>query len=128
MFYKVALRLTPIIGNRYFPKLITKNSPKIKLPIIQHQIIALKLDFKLLHEIKEHSRKLFIFAVLGLCRLIRFISLAALYGPLIITFPIWYYIEHDKINNDETPRLWWVKWMVWTIETSGPTFIKVFKY
>ncbi|KAJ3251718.1 hypothetical protein HK103_002173 [Boothiomyces macroporosus] len=27
--------------------------------------------------------------------------------------------------EDKVPRLWWVKWMVWVIETSGPTFTKL---
>ncbi|KAJ3326188.1 hypothetical protein HDV06_000064 [Boothiomyces sp. JEL0866] len=63
--------------------------------------------------------------ILGIGTVIRFTSLAMLYGPLIITFPAWFIIEYKAIMADQVPRLWWVKWMVWVIETSGPTFTKL---
>ncbi|KAH9272840.1 hypothetical protein BASA83_004728 [Batrachochytrium salamandrivorans] len=56
----------------------------------------------------------------------RLFWLAALYSPLIIGFPIWFTMERHHMGNTGTkPRMWWVDWLVWTIEMSGPTFTKL---
>eukprot|EP00842_Homolaphlyctis_polyrhiza_P006066 jgi/Hompol1/6460/HPOL_004991-RA len=85
----------------------------------------------------------------------RFIVLTALFAPLLIAFPIWYFLERKRIwdprllqpaestiveiDTDEhedgsmvlsddaqppIPNLWWIKWLAWTLELSGPSFIK----
>ncbi|XJO71519.1 hypothetical protein BDV3_001015 [Batrachochytrium dendrobatidis] len=58
--------------------------------------------------------------------ILRFFVLATLYGPLMLGFPIWFAMERECIDRiDATPRMWWINWLVWTIEISGPTFIKL---
>ncbi|KAL2914235.1 hypothetical protein HK105_206179 [Polyrhizophydium stewartii] len=60
--------------------------------------------------------------------IVRFLVLAGLFGPVIVGFPVWYMTERAIINSDDpdaVPRLWWVRWLVWALETSGPTFIKL---
>ncbi|KAI9096567.1 hypothetical protein DFS34DRAFT_146185 [Phlyctochytrium arcticum] len=56
---------------------------------------------------------------------LRFVNLAVLFGPVILTFPIWYLLELHALKRGERPRLWWVTFLVWSFETSGPTFTKL---
>jgi hypothetical protein len=49
---------------------------------------------------------------------VRTTYLATLFTPLIIAFPIYYFLSRE---ND----MWWVYWFVWSLEKSGPTFTKV---
>ncbi|KAI9094373.1 ABC1 family-domain-containing protein [Phlyctochytrium arcticum] len=55
----------------------------------------------------------------------RFVNLAVLFGPVILTFPVWYLLERHALKRGERPRLWWVSFLVWSFETSGPTFTKL---
>lgn len=44
--------------------------------------------------------------------------LAFVFTPLIIVFPFYYLTYNES-------RMWFVHWLVWTLEKSGPTFTKV---
>ncbi|KAI8824406.1 ABC1 family-domain-containing protein [Fimicolochytrium jonesii] len=55
----------------------------------------------------------------------RFLQLAVLFGPVILTFPIWYLTERKSFKLGTTPNLWWVEYLVWSFEISGPTFTKL---
>lgn len=55
----------------------------------------------------------------------RFLYLAVLYLPLTISFPFYYLYT---IWRPHKRSLWWIKWFVWTLEVSGPTFTKVLHY
>jgi aarF domain-containing kinase len=55
---------------------------------------------------------------------VRFVKLGVLFGPLIVSFPVWYIMEY-KLSKSPTIRYWWVNWLVWTLEHSGPTFTKL---
>ncbi|KAJ3293626.1 hypothetical protein HK104_004322 [Borealophlyctis nickersoniae] len=62
----------------------------------------------------------------GLRLAFRFLQLAAIFGPVIIAFPVWYLQSRDAFSKDETPQsLWWVRFMVKAFEISGPTFTKL---
>ena len=50
----------------------------------------------------------------------RVVFLTALYLPLVVLLPIYYMYAKRTPNYS----LWWVKWFVWTLEISGPTFTK----
>lgn len=54
----------------------------------------------------------------------RILHLGILTAPLVITFPFWYFIEFG-IRRQNVPDLWWINWMVWSIDQSGPTFTKL---
>ncbi|KAJ3150887.1 hypothetical protein HDU89_002884 [Geranomyces variabilis] len=56
---------------------------------------------------------------------IRFVELAFLFGPVILSFPIWYFTQRGAFQRDITPNLWWVEYLVWSFEISGPTFTKL---
>ncbi|KAI8922331.1 ABC1 family-domain-containing protein [Powellomyces hirtus] len=55
----------------------------------------------------------------------RFLQLAVLFGPVILAFPIWFLLERKSFKSNQTPRLWWVEYLVWSFEVSGPTFTKL---
>ncbi|KAJ3024287.1 hypothetical protein HKX48_003112 [Thoreauomyces humboldtii] len=55
----------------------------------------------------------------------RFLQLAVLFGPVILTFPVWFLMERGAFSRNETPNLWWVQYLVWSFEISGPTFTKL---
>ena len=69
----------------------------------------------------------------------RFLYLSLLFVPLIVTYPVWHLMEASKLelwapastystvsSNPSIPlRKWWLHWLVWALEASGPTFIKV---
>lgn len=72
---------------------------------------------------------------------LRFIQLALLFGPVLITFPIvlvgpkvalgmnrLYGIIEDDVSpssKDRVGAIWWFKYLTWTMEMAGPSFIKV---
>ncbi|KAJ3160118.1 hypothetical protein HDU86_000954 [Geranomyces michiganensis] len=56
---------------------------------------------------------------------IRFVQLALLFGPVILSFPVWYFTQRGAFQRDVTPNLWWVEYLVWSFEISGPTFTKL---
>ena len=60
----------------------------------------------------------------------RFMMLSVLFLPVAITFPFWYFISLKKLDSQKSEEksqlpLWWLHYLVWTLEQSGPTFIKV---
>jgi len=61
----------------------------------------------------------------------RSVWLFALVAPLVLCFPIWYYTTGWKISTYPVPgtsvpeNWWWLWYLVWTVESAGPTFIKV---
>jgi hypothetical protein len=52
----------------------------------------------------------------------RCIKLAVLWSPALALFPIWYlHLSWSGSNRSK----WWTRILVWTIEKSGPCFLKV---
>lgn len=49
--------------------------------------------------------------------LFRIVSLTLFFTPLLVIFPIAYFWSSFE-------ELWW-RWMMWTLQRSGPTFIKL---
>lgn len=72
---------------------------------------------------------------------LRFLHLALLFGPVLITFPAVLVgpkvlsnmnrfdniIEDDNTSSsrDRIGAIWWFKYLTWTMEMAGPSFIKV---
>lgn len=71
---------------------------------------------------------------------LRFVQLAALFGPVILTLPVVlvgpkvvYGIDRDdgiikddnSTSNDRAGAVWWYKYLTWTMEMAGPSFIKL---
>ncbi|VDO49269.1 unnamed protein product [Onchocerca flexuosa] len=68
----------------------------------------------LFHEIEQHSENTF-FPIRRI--LFRTVSLSLFFTPLLITSPIAYFWSGFE-------ELWW-RWMLWMVQRSGPTFIKL---
>lgn len=61
-----------------------------------------------------------------ICTGVRFIQLAAIFVPVIITVPaIWIGKRHQDRDNERTGALWWYGFLVQAMEWAGPAFIKV---
>jgi aarF domain-containing kinase len=61
-----------------------------------------------------------------LCTGIRFIQLAAIFVPVIITVPVmWVGRRQPDHDNERSGTLWWYKFLVQAMEWAGPAFIKV---
>jgi aarF domain-containing kinase len=56
----------------------------------------------------------------------RFVTLVAIFAPVILTVPLIYVGERVSSKSDErTGTLWWYGFLVASLERAGPTFIKV---
>lgn len=57
---------------------------------------------------------------------IRFLHLAVIFLPLILTVPvIWIGRRNVERNNERLGTLWWIDFLVRSMERAGPAFIKV---
>lgn len=56
----------------------------------------------------------------------RFVHLAVIFIPVIVTFPaIWIGRRIGDRNNTRSGTLWWYRFLVKAMERAGPAFIKV---
>jgi aarF domain-containing kinase len=56
----------------------------------------------------------------------RFLHLAAIFVPVVITVPvIWLGRKAEGPNNARSGTLWWYRFLVKAMERAGPAFIKV---
>ncbi|KAI9104833.1 ABC1 family-domain-containing protein [Phlyctochytrium arcticum] len=72
----------------------------------------------------------------------RVLVLSVFFTPVFLSFPLWFYMNRDRIRNalkpgvvtstdkwgkspDDGIRLWWVELCAWALERSGPLFIKL---
>ena len=61
-----------------------------------------------------------------ICTGVRFLQLAAIFVPVIITVPaIWAGQRQPERDNERTGALWWYGFLVKSMEWAGPAFIKV---
>ena len=87
-----------------------------------------------LHEIYVFAKQLFKF----IKRFMHFVHasviiiyrcaiLTAIFVPLSVAFPIWYISQgvYNVANDDAPSSLWWIYWLAWSLEISGPAFTKV---
>lgn len=57
---------------------------------------------------------------------IRFLHLAVIFLPVILTVPvIWVGRRNLERNNERSGTLWWIDFLVRSMERAGPAFIKV---
>jgi aarF domain-containing kinase len=57
---------------------------------------------------------------------IRFLHLAVIFLPVILTVPvIWIGRRNIERNNERSGTLWWIDFLVRSMERAGPAFIKV---
>lgn len=55
----------------------------------------------------------------------RVITIVAFLTPVLLTYPIWWYMNRSRLQNNEEVKVWWVWYLVWTLERLGPLFIKL---
>ncbi len=55
----------------------------------------------------------------------RFVYLSILYLPLISACSLHFAYHHFILKNYSQPSRFLLRWIVWSLEISGPTFIKV---
>lgn len=61
-----------------------------------------------------------------ICTGVRFLHLAAIFIPVIITVPvIWFGRRQPDRGNETSGTLWWYGFLVKAMEWAGPAFIKV---
>lgn len=61
-----------------------------------------------------------------LCTGFRFCQLFVIFVPVILSVPvIWIGRRHPDQDNERSGTLWWYNFLVWSMETSGPAFIKL---
>jgi aarF domain-containing kinase len=61
-----------------------------------------------------------------ICTGVRFLQLAAIFVPVILTVPVmWLGKRQPGRDNERTGALWWYGFLVQAMEWSGPAFIKV---
>lgn len=64
-----------------------------------------------------------------ICTGIRFLQLAAIFVPVIVTVPVmWIGKRHPDRDNERSGTLWWYSFLVQAMEWAGPAFIKVRAY
>jgi aarF domain-containing kinase len=61
-----------------------------------------------------------------LCTGVRFLQLATIFVPVILTVPvIWVGRRQPEHDNERSGTLWWYGFLVQAMEWAGPAFIKV---
>jgi aarF domain-containing kinase len=61
-----------------------------------------------------------------ICTGLRFLHLAVLFLPVIVTAPaVWIGPRDPKRDNERKGTLWWYNYLVWSMEKAGAAFIKV---
>ena len=55
--------------------------------------------------------------------LVRTLTLGVLFVPCLLSFPVWYL--GLRPSEDRPASMWWLNYLVWTLEASGPTWIKI---
>lgn len=61
-----------------------------------------------------------------LCTGTRFLHLAVIFVPVIVTVPIiWIGSRNKEKDNERSGTLWWYWFLVKSMERAGPAFIKV---
>jgi hypothetical protein len=94
----------------YIPRIISQYRVRFRrplmlpLPLIQTRIVKLT-SFSMLTR-----------AIAPVTVIARILQLTGLFIPLFITYPIYHMYSSS----------WWLKLMIFTIEMSGPTFIKLY--
>jgi aarF domain-containing kinase len=57
---------------------------------------------------------------------LRFLHLVVIFVPVIVTIPvIWFGSRRQDRDNERAGTLWWYGFLVTSMESAGPTFIKV---
>ncbi|KND03540.1 atypical/ABC1/ABC1-C protein kinase [Spizellomyces punctatus DAOM BR117] len=111
---------SPTTANSLLPRSPTFTQPQAKAHVLSRRESRLLKDDLL--DLVDGA----ISAIVTVFRLSwRFVQLALLFGPVIVTFPVWYLCERHTLKLGLTPRLWWVRFLVWSFEVSGPTFTKL---
>ncbi|TPX70651.1 hypothetical protein SpCBS45565_g01629 [Spizellomyces sp. 'palustris'] len=111
---------SPTTANSLLPQSSTLTQPRAKTHVLSRRESRLLKDDLL--DLVDGA----ISAIITAFRLSwRFVQLALLFGPVIVAFPVWYLCERRTVKLGLTPRLWWVRLLVWSFEVSGPTFTKV---
>ncbi|KAH6617668.1 hypothetical protein B0J18DRAFT_412146 [Chaetomium sp. MPI-SDFR-AT-0129] len=60
------------------------------------------------------------------CTCVRFLQLAVIFIPVIVTVPvIWFGKRYPERDNERTGSLWWYGFLVQSMEWAGPAFIKL---
>ncbi|KAI1423474.1 putative ubiquinone biosynthesis protein [Xylaria sp. FL1777] len=61
-----------------------------------------------------------------LCTGVRLCHLVVIFVPVILSVPaIWIGRRQSNHNNERSGTLWWYNFLVWSMETAGPAFIKL---
>jgi aarF domain-containing kinase len=64
-----------------------------------------------------------------LCTGVRFLQLAAIFVPVVLTVPVmWIGKRQPDHDNERSGTLWWYGFLVQAMEWAGPAFIKVRPY
>jgi hypothetical protein len=60
------------------------------------------------------------------CTALRFFHLLAIFTPLVLAVPaVWVGRRIPERDNERTGTLWWYRFLVWSMEKAGASFIKV---
>lgn len=60
------------------------------------------------------------------CTGVRFLQLAAIFVPVIVSVPIiWFGRRQPERDHERTGTIWWYEFLVKSMEWAGPAFIKV---
>ncbi|KAI0973313.1 putative ubiquinone biosynthesis protein [Xylaria arbuscula] len=61
-----------------------------------------------------------------LCTGVRFCHLVVIFVPVILSVPVmWFGRRQPSRDNERSGTLWWYNFLVWSMEASGPAFIKL---
>lgn len=95
--------------------------------LLQDRRITVRMGFGLeLFRIVEKLTELLDKSLLISRLLMRTAVLGILFVPVSVSFPFWYYATLRNRPADESPNsIWWLDYLVWSLEVAGPTWIKI---
>jgi aarF domain-containing kinase len=115
------LLTAPIITNSWsnpiFAELRVKPSEMVNL---QAPSLAITKDGMIKRQLKRLALFISVF--------FRFIAIGVLFTPILFSFPVWYYFDLHRSEEDGLlypKRTWWVYYVVWSLEMAGPSWVKL---